>query len=862
VETDAYLSFTPSTATPAVDRTKAVINFWFKLAEPEAGSARYCQMFSAGAVQGSGTVWYGISYDARTGTLTTGNAYGASAGRTTDAVFRDYGAWYNLHLIVDTTESATADKIKLYINGVLQTMTGSHAPSAPLHIGDDEPHRFSWQTSVYHTTSFGLQMYIANAYLLENSTLTYDTFAEEDATTGQLIPKATSELTFGTNGFHLDFKDSSVIGNDVSGNGNDFSDSGLAPADIVEDNPSAGMNYCVYNAAFSGASGLSEGNLKCTTTARGTFDAMSFASYWEIEANTISVSAGVISEGGTANTVAVTNGSTLGFRLSAVGALEYTSNGSIWTSIATGLSGVQFPYVTGGTTTANFGQATLSYDVPSGYAVLSTAGMTATIAKPAENFDVLTYSGDGEQTFDNGTTTMKPDLVWVKSRGSAYDHKLTDSVRGVTKALSCNDAVVEDTDSTGLTDFDDDGFTVGANTNYSDTTGDGMVAWNWKAGTTPAGTHTYKLSLALTDASGDGWDDGMLFATPILNVYEDRGSGNVLLGTATVTYEQEGAANYIINTNNKDAIEIIWDYDPSDSGANAGSPSDPAGTLKNGATTMATWLAGDPDVTDGAYFIEKTAGQTATGTGTLEEGDGSGESYNAAAGFSIIKWSGDGSGSGSSQEVNHSLNVAPELIIAKNRTDIESYGYNDWVVYHKSLGSGDYDMGELIVLNSDDAAYSPEVYPAISGVSDALVVFDNDDMARGGATYHFLNYMNSSDVGEKYIAYLFASVAGYSKVGSFSGSSTVFIYTGFRPSLIICKRSDSTGNWLMFDDQREGYNVDNDDLMANSTAVEATTDHIDILSNGFRIRDSDSDLNTGTVIFYAVGQSLKYASAR
>ena len=85
---------------------------------------------------------------------------------------------------------------------------------------------------------------------------------------------------------------------------------------------------------------------------------------------------------------------------------------------------------------------------------------------------------------------------------------------------------------------------------------------------------------------------------------------------------------------------------------------------------------------------------------------------------------------------------------------------------------------------------------------------------------------------------------------------------GFRPSFILAKRSDSTGSWLMFDDKREGYNVDNDDLMANSSAIEATTDHIDILSNGFKIRTSDSDLNAGTVIYYAVGQSSKYASAR
>ena len=118
--------------------------------------------------------------------------------------------------------------------------------------------------------------------------------------------------------------------------------------------------------------------------------------------------------------------------------------------------------------------------------------------------------------------------------------------------------------------------------------------------------------------------------------------------------------------------------------------------------------------------------------------------------------------------------------------------------------------------------------------------------------------------GDTYVAYLFASVAGYSLVGSFSGSSSQFIYTSFRPAFILAKRSDSTGgNWLMFDDKREGYNVDNDDLEANDNAVEATTDHIDILSNGFKIRTSDADLNAGTVIYLAVAKNpFKYASAR
>ena len=120
------------------------------------------------------------------------------------------------------------------------------------------------------------------------------------------------------------------------------------------------------------------------------------------------------------------------------------------------------------------------YTPPSGYLALCTDNLSAPeIALPGENFNTLIYDdGAGAKT----GVGFQPDLVWVKSRGSLYDHKLTDSVRGVTKSLESNELTAEATDSTGLTAFGADGFTVGADTNYADTTGTGMVAWNWKAG--------------------------------------------------------------------------------------------------------------------------------------------------------------------------------------------------------------------------------------------------------------------------------------------------------------------------------------------------------------------------------------------
>jgi hypothetical protein len=106
---------------------------------------------------------------------------------------------------------------------------------------------------------------------------------------------------------------------------------------------------------------------------------------------------------------------------------------------------------------------------------------------PSEHFNTITYDdGAGAKT----GVGFQPDLVWLKSRGSAYEHEWTDAVRGVTEALSCDSTNVESTDSTGLTAFGSDGFTVGADTNYSDTTGDGMVGWCWKSGNSSGSANT------------------------------------------------------------------------------------------------------------------------------------------------------------------------------------------------------------------------------------------------------------------------------------------------------------------------------------------------------------------------------------
>ena len=118
--------------------------------------------------------------------------------------------------------------------------------------------------------------------------------------------------------------------------------------------------------------------------------------------------------------------------------------------------------------------------------------------------------------------------------------------------------------------------------------------------------------------------------------------------------------------------------------------------------------------------------------------------------------------------------------------------------------------------------------------------------------------------------YNFHSVEGYCKVGSYTGNGSAdgtFVYTGFRPAWIMTKRTDSTSNWLIIDVKRDIDNVAHHRLIANSTNAEATSvvATMDILSNGFKRRDTNTDVNAsgGTYIYLAFAEApFKYANAR
>ena len=216
----------------------------------------------------------------------------------------------------------------------------------------------------------------------------------------------------------------------------------------------------------------------------------------------------------------------------------------------------------------------------------------------------------------------------------------------------------------------------------------------------------------------------------------------------------------------------------------------------------------------------------------------------AAAGFDIVTWTGNGS----AQTINHSLGVAPAMIIMKNRTQ-GAAGYN-WAVYHKSISSA----SAFVDLNTTaGAATNTGIWNATAPTSTVFSV--------GTAR------INNGDLN---VAYLFAEVAGFSKFGSYTGNGSTdgpMVFTGFKPKFVLIKNASGAYTWITFDSARGTYNVNGQQLYPNTSDAEATdnvNNCMDFLSNGFKFRGASAVGNgSGNTIIYAAFASnpFKYSLA-
>jgi len=224
----------------------------------------------------------------------------------------------------------------------------------------------------------------------------------------------------------------------------------------------------------------------------------------------------------------------------------------------------------------------------------------------------------------------------------------------------------------------------------------------------------------------------------------------------------------------------------------------------------------------------------ANGTGSANtEGDiNTTISANTTSGFSIIDGCDDLS---DGDTFGHGLDSAPNMVWLK-RTDSTS----GWRVFYTGITSG-----STLILNETDAVASDN--DCINSVSSTLITI------KGSGT-------GGTEGDNENVAYAWQSVQGYSKIGSYTGNGNAdgsFVYTGFRPAYVMIKKTNSTGNWCIYDNRRVGYNPNNNEVYADLTNVEGDVEYVDILSNGFKLTSTTSETNNSgdTYIYMAFAHS-------
>ena len=250
----------------------------------------------------------------------------------------------------------------------------------------------------------------------------------------------------------------------------------------------------------------------------------------------------------------------------------------------------------------------------------------------------------------------------------------------------------------------------------------------------------------------------------------------------------------------------------------------------SGSTTVAwNWLAANT-----------------TGSSNTDGSITSTVSANTTSGFSIVSYTGDGSSTGSNV-VGHGLGTTPSMIIIKARAGTNAN--NNWFCWHKGLSANN-----NISLSLTNAQFTTSF--ASSGIINTSPTSTTFGFDSG------TSLLNINESGTTYIAYCFAEKQGFSKFGSYVGNASLdgtFVYTGFKPALVIIKETDAANPWIMFDNKRNTFNIVDKHLYANTTDPEdssANYNELDFLSNGFKLREDNATINAsnGTYIYMAFAE--------
>jgi len=717
-----------------------------------------------------------------------------TARKITNRVFRDQNAWYHIVVAVDTTQGTADNRIKMYVNGVQETsFRVNTTPSQNADLGVDMS---TAAIGVGEGGSIGYyDGYMSEVCFIDNQALDPTSFGEFDSDSGIWIPKDVSGLTFGTNGYYLEFKDSSALGDDTSGNSNDFTVNNLTSNDQMPD--TCTNNFCNFQTQQKNITPsdqqFSEGNTKLvnSTTSRNPLIDPTFRNYYPFSGSLY------------AEFLCVTRGSGPG---------EQTN------------TQLEIPLLNVNSDTPKLRWISET-GVSTGQGAIQSASSgndySTTVASSSDllygNGDIISASVDfsNSQTkfFKNGT------LVHTYSYGATLGAVVSIRIKAAKGS------------GTWVCNYGQDSSFAGNKTRQSNADADGIGNFYYSEGSNHnaiCSKNAPKFMSITIDKPSDYFETklytgnggtqnitGLDFA-PDWVWLKSRSNGNYHNLSDTV----RGVNKQIYSNDNtaeasKTTVLTAFNSD----GFTLGSESDVNGS---GRTFVSwNWLGGG------------TASSNTDGSIT------STVSANTTSGFSIVKYTGTETAGAT---VGHGLGQTPDVIIVKNYSVTK-----EWNVYHANNTST--PQNDYLILNETNSSNSNSGRWNNTAPSSSIFTLGDGSETNGNGNTH--------------IAYCFAGKTGFSRFANYkaNGNSSTSIYqnTTFTPAFMIIKRRDGTGDWMMYDNERGPFNPNETILKSNTADSESTSSGfaVDFLSNGFKIRGTDSNINTnnGNYIIMAFAEN-------